>query len=321
MPIVERDPWRMQYFEHVVCPDDVSIPTDDEHAYELYPEHRWIYNKLLVCDTQNLGGAPHGVPPPAFPVFSKPIYNMHGMGVGGRLIHSAEELAANMHAGHMWMTAMEGEHVSSDVVVIGGEPQWWRHTVGKPLGDGVFDHWTVLAEERPELEAYCGAWLRRNLRGYSGAINMETIDGKIIEVHLRFADQWPDLYGEGWLDAIVELYVKRRWRYADDNRREGFSVVLFGAHGVPYHHPPRDVVDEIRARANVSSVQITFHEDVPPEQHAMPPGGFRLAIINCWDLETGLQAREDLALTFWSTQTLGGRRGAPKARAWSPNPQ
>ena len=312
MPIVERDPWRMQYFENVACPDDVVVPTDDEHAYELYPEHRWIYNKLLICDTQGLAGAPHGVPPPGFPVFSKPIYNMHGMGVGGRLIHGDDELAANMHAGHMWMAAMEGEHVSSDVVVIGGEPQWWRHTIGTPLGEGVFDYWTVLAEERPELEAYCGAWLRRNLRGYSGAVNMETIDGKIIEVHLRFADQWPDLYGEGWLDAIVELYRRRRWRYADDNRRDGYSVVLFGAHGVAYAHPPQEFVDEIRARPNVSSVQITFHEDVPAEQHAMPPGGFRLAIVNCRDLETGLQAREDLALTFWSTHWLGGWRGARK---------
>jgi len=314
MPIVERDPWRMQYFENVACPEEVIIPTGDEHAYELFPEHRWIYNKLLICDTQGIAGAPHGVPPPGFPVFSKPIYNMHGMGVGGRIITSAEELATNIHAGHMWMSAMQGEHISSDVVVIGGEAQWWRHTIGKNVGEGVFDHWIVLAEDRPELEDYCGSWLRRHLRGYSGAINLETIGGKIIEVHLRFADQWPDLYGSGWLDAMVELYRKRRWRYPDDDRREGYSVVLFGAHGVPYQHPPRGLVDEIRSRPDVSSVQITFREDVPPEQHAMPPGGFRLAIVNCWTLEAGLQAREELALAYWSTQSLGGRRGARKAR-------
>ena len=41
-----------------------------------------------------------------------------------------------------------GKHV----VVLGGEAQWWRHTVGKAVGDGVFDYWTVLAEERPDLE-------------------------------------------------------------------------------------------------------------------------------------------------------------------------
>ena len=34
----------------------------------------------------------------------------------------------------------------------------------------------------------------------------------------------------------------------------------------------------------VSSVQITFHEDKAPEHHAMPPGGFRLAIVNAHSL-------------------------------------
>ena len=305
MPIIERDPWRMQYFEAVACPGDVLIPTDDEHAYELYPEHRWIYNKLLVCDTQGLPGAPHGVPPREFPVFSKPIYNMHGMGVGGRIIEDEASLAASITAGHMWMTLLTGEHVSSDVVVLGGEPQWWRHTVGRPLGDGVFDYWTVLAEDRPALEAYCGAWMRQHLRGYSGAVNVETIGGRIIELHLRFADQWPDLYGRGWLESIVELYARRLWRYADADRRTGYSVVLFGGHGVRYHKPPEEVVERVRARAGVTSVQITFHEDLPPEQHAMPPGGFRLAVINCWDLQVGLRARDELALSFWSVQRLG----------------
>jgi hypothetical protein len=313
MPIIERDPWRMQYFEHVACPEDVVIPTDDEHAYALYPEHRWIYNKLLICDTQGVAGAPHGVPPAAYPVFSKPIYNMHGMGIGGRIIATEHELNANLTAGYMWMALAEGEHVSSDAVLIGGEAQWWRHSVGKTLGEGAFDYWTVQAAERPEIEQYCGDWLRRNLKGYSGAVNIETIGGRIIEVHLRFADQWPDLYGEGWLEAIVELYSRRRWRFADPERRDGYSVVLFGAHGVSYRHPPAALVDEIASRDGISSVQITFHEDLAPELHAMPPGGFRLAIVNCRELETGLQAREDLALAFWSTHALGKKRqsGAP----------
>jgi len=308
MPIIERDPWRDQYFENVPCPDDVLIPTDDEHAYEFYPEHRWIYNKLLICDSQGLPGAPHGVPPQRFPVFSKPIYNMHGMGVGGRLIHDSTELDHNMHAGHMWMEALEGEHVSTDAIVIGGEVQWWRHTTGRTLGEGVFDYWTVLADDKPELEDYCGRWLRKHLQGYSGAVNIETIGGRIIEVHLRFADQWPDLYGTGWLDSVVELYRNRRWRYPDDDRRQGYSVVLFGAHGVSYSKPPDKLVNDIRKREHVSSVQITFHPDLPAELHAMPPGGFRLAIVNCWNLEAGLQAREDLALTLWSAQRLGQRR-------------
>ncbi len=104
-------------------------------------------------------------------------------------------------------------------------------------------------------------------------VNFETIGGRIIEAHLRFADQWPDLYGAGWVEALIRLYVTGDWDYADIDRRDGYSVVLFGPHGPRYRHPPAPLVDEVRGMAGVSSVQITFHEERDPAHHAMPPGG------------------------------------------------
>ncbi len=288
----------MQYFEGVDCPVDVLIPTDDEHAYRLFPQFRWIYNKILICETQGLEHAPHGVTPPSFPVFSKPIYNLRGMGTGSRIIESSEEYARSQEPGHMWMPLLTGEHVSSDAAVVDGKPCWWRHTTGKPLEGGMFDYWTVLAEPRARIEDYCGAWLQRNLNGYSGCVNFETIGGKIIEVHLRFADQWPDLYGRGWVQAMVDLYARRSWRYADDDRRCGYSVVLFSDHGVRPHRIDRRVIARLLARPGMSSIQITFHTDWSAEQHPMPPGGFRLAVLNCWNLEAGLAVREHLSKLF-----------------------
>ena len=49
---------------------------------------------------------------------------------------------------------------------------------------------------------------------------------------------------------------------------------------------------QARTMAGVASVQITFHEDKLPARHAMPPGGFRLAIVNAWSRPAGLAARE-----------------------------
>ena len=48
----------------------------------------------------------------------------------------------------------------------------------------------------------------------------------------------------------------------------------------------------------VSRVQITFQEDGDPLLQPMPPGGFRLAIVNCWDLDVGLAARDRLRACF-----------------------
>lgn len=298
MPIIERDPWRAQYFERVSCPDDVVIPTDDETAWALWPRHRWIYNKLSICESQDIPAAPHGVEPPGFPVFSKPIYNMGGMGVDGHVIRSDAELARHIRAGHMWMELLEGRHVSTDVIIVDGEALWWRHTVGHPLGQGMFDRWTVLAGRLPAVEAYCGQWLRAHLKGYTGAANLETIGGRLIEAHLRFSDQWPDLYGPGWVEAVVELYARGCWRYRDRRPRTGHSVVLFGPHGIRPTAPPEALVTRLLAARGVSSIQLTFHEDREPALHAMPPGGFRLAVINGWDLRAGLQARRELAAWF-----------------------
>ena len=298
MPICEADPWRLQYFVHVRTA--ANIPTEDSDAWQWYPAYRWVYDKLAVALSQKLDAGPHGTAPPRFPVFSKPIVNLRGMGVGSRIIHSQAEYDRHYTAGHFWMTLLDGRHVSSDVAVVDGEPRWWRHVTGKPAGEGTFDYWIVHAEADTGIEAYCGAWIRGHLAGYTGMLNLETVGGTIIEAHLRFADQWPDLYGPGWVDALVGLYETGEWDF-DDDRSEGYSVVLFGPNGRHYRHPPPALVESVKDISGVTSVQITFHENRAPEQHAMPPGGFRLAIVNGYDLPAALAGREKLKAHFLGT--------------------
>jgi hypothetical protein len=295
VPVCEIDPWRTQYFARVPCPDDVFIPTEDSDAWLWNPDHRWVYDKLAVALSQGLEAAPHGVSPAHYPVFSKPIYNLKGMGVGSRPLRSESDYIAAYRPGHFWTTLLEGDHVSSDVVVIDGVPKWWRHAHGITATEGTFDYWEIDATPRAALEDWVAAWSRKHLKGYSGIINLETIGARIIEVHLRFADQWPDLYGgDRWVEALVRLYEKREWRFDDSAPRTGYSVVLFAPHGRRYRHPPAALQREIAAMPGVSSLQITFHEDWDPDRHAMPPGGFRVAIVNCWDRVAGNAARERL---------------------------
>lgn len=292
MPICEIDPWRAQYFETTDCPADVFIPTEDSDAWLWNPNHRWVYDKLMVATRQGLAAAPHGIEPPQYPVFSKPIYNLKGMGVGSRALLSPGDYHAAYQPGHMWMPLLEGAHVSSDVALVDGAPRWWGHANGIAGRDGTFDYWEIHTGSEPELEAYAGEWCRRHLGGYTGMANLETIGGRIIEVHLRFADQWPDLYGHGWVGSLVHLYARGEWVFPHQQvHRAGYSVVLFMPHGRSYRHPPVDLLDSVRAIPGVSSVQITFHEKMAPERHAMPPGGFRVAIVNCWDLAAGRKAR------------------------------
>jgi hypothetical protein len=117
----------------------------------------------------------------------------------------------------------------------------------------MFRHWTVHARPAPELEERLAGWVARHMQGYGGMMNFETIGGAIIEAHLRFADQWCDLYGEGWVEALVKLYASGRWQFADGNRRDGYSVPLFARHGQRYTHPPAALLAVVRAMALVTS--------------------------------------------------------------------
>jgi hypothetical protein len=298
MPFCEADPWRLQYFEQVACPPQVRIPTEDPDAYQWYPAHRVVYDKLAVAASQGLPCAPHGVLPQSFPVFSKPIVNLRGMGVGSRVLRDRDDYERHRTPGHFWMTLLEGEHVSTDLAVQRGAVRWLRHSLGRATRGGMFDYWRIEAAPRAALEAYLVSWTEQQLKGYTGMLNLESIGGRIIDAHLRFADQWPDLYGRGWLEAVVGLYQHGRWDHAEGPRTDGFSVALFGPHGRQYRHPPATLLAALRREPQVSSVQITFHEERAAHTHPMPPGGFRLAVINCVDLEAGRSARARLAEYF-----------------------
>jgi hypothetical protein len=135
VPIVEKDPWREQYFEDVHCPEGVVIPTDDVLAYRLYPGHRWVYDKLEICETQGIEHAPHGIEPERYPVFSKPIYNLRGMGTGVRIIESARDFERVQQPGHLWMEILEGEHVST-ALPSGGGTRWGSRWAAGPSTTG-----------------------------------------------------------------------------------------------------------------------------------------------------------------------------------------
>ena len=106
MPIHEADPWRLQYFARVETAADIT--TEDADAWQWYPAHRWVYDKLAVALSQGLEAGPHGTPPPRFPVFSKPITNLKGMGAGSCVLNSEADYQRHYAPGHFWMTLLDG---------------------------------------------------------------------------------------------------------------------------------------------------------------------------------------------------------------------
>ena len=277
---------------------DVCIPSDEIDAFNFNSAHRWIYNKLLVARSQGLECGLHDAAPSRYPVFCKPVINLRGMGAGSCILFSERDYQAKCGVGDFWMRVLTGEQISTDFAIVRGEIAWCRHTLAIPAEAGTFDYWVVEERPRPRLERYCAAWIGANLTAYTGMLNLETIGGRIIDAHLRFSDQWADLYGRKWSDAVARLYQHGSWDLIDAERAEGYSVVLFGPHGQAYAYPDPDLMTGYQRTVGISSIQLTFSEDRPLDDHAMPPGGFRLAVINCFNLDVGLRIRAAMAREF-----------------------
>ena len=303
MPICERDPWRFQYFEDVGCPVDVNVPTDDIDCFEWFPRYRWTYEKLKIAQSQGLPCGMADDVPEVFPVFAKPNINLKGMGLGSGVV-SSRAAFDKLPPDHMWMPVFSGEHISTDCAIVNGKVCWIRHALGYPWHEGMFTHWVIETGQRVELESFLSTWVERHMAGYTGMMNFETIGGHIIETHLRFADQWCDLYGRRWFDALVKLYAEGVWQFDDISRAEGYSIPLFARHGTVPPHPSYDLQSKVRIMSGISSLQITYFESKSGEAHPMPPGGFRLALVNCTDFRAGLLAREKLAVGFAGCELL-----------------
>src|SRR5258708_21044666 len=102
-------------------------------------------------------------------------------------------------------------------------------------------------------------------------LNLETIGGRIIEAHLRFADQWPDLYGAGWVEAVIRLYAERRWQFDDSARRTGYSIMLFVAHCGRHRHPPLALQPNHELLPGNSTFEITLPQTPAADPAAHPP--------------------------------------------------
>ena len=189
MPVCERDPWRFQFFDQVECPDDVLIPTDDPDSWLWYPRHRWVYDKLKVAQSQGIACGPHGVLPEKFPVFSKPIMNLKGMGIGSRIIENPVAFDHFYEPGHMWMELLTGDHVSTDCAVENGRAKWIRHATGVAWKDGMFKYWTVHATPKLSLEVYLSE-------------DMEALGDLLAEVRTELRSRGLRIAAEAWQRAI-----------------------------------------------------------------------------------------------------------------------
>jgi hypothetical protein len=180
------------------------------------PQWLWVYDKLIVARRQGVRAAPAGISVPVSGDYVvRPITNIYMMGRGAQIKRIEQGDTSAVPDGFFWSEILKGPHVSVDY--------HWGHqhlTVqgfrNDPSRLDRFSRWCKV-----ELNMPLPAMLY-DLKYYQEWINVEYIGNKVIEVHLRYNDDFANHDS----DEIVPV-----WRGDSMITPEGWSW---------YHSPAGD---------------------------------------------------------------------------------
>ena len=270
MPFIGVLPERRPLFQ----PEPLTtIAVSDAAAWRLNPRHRRVYDKLAIALDQQLLAAPCGVSPldlgldPQQQVFVKPITNLAGMSLGAAACRADQ---VEPSPGHFWCEYLHGSQTSSDCLVRDGQVLWTAHTLAAEQRDRQRPLWWRVGVPLPQWEARIADWVQAWLPDYTGLCNLEMIDGRIIEAHLRGSNNFFDLYGESFIASWVTLVDQGRWQVPPPVPG-GCVASLFGTGPMPTE--AGDIAEQY-------GVSITVDANTPD----------RIAIIRGRDTEVVLEA-------------------------------
>ena len=189
--------------------NDSSKPElkDDKEAYVFFPQHRKWFNKLELSERLGYNCGPSGVDPSnGGEYIIRPIYNLCGMGVGAHVNYIESGDTTKVPPGYFWCEYFYGNQYSATYEYKDGwvPTNCWKAYKEK---DNLsrFTKW-VRDFHYPKLPHFFD-----ELKDV-GLINVEFIEDKILEVHLRASPDpnynilipiWAD--DKKPLDSYVEL--------------------------------------------------------------------------------------------------------------------
>lgn len=275
-------------YEVLQCP--VDIPLNDLGAWEAYPKYRWIYNKMNICQFQKIKHAPMPIPPKKYPVIIKPIINMYGMGLHTIKVNNEDEFDEQWQNNDFWMEYFKGEHLSYDIILLKGKIQFHTCFKGYPFKGGSigqFDYWESVKRKVPSIVKKL---IKKKLKGYSGCINVETIDKKIIECHLRMGDidQFPTF---DILKGIIATYMEKKYDWSKVKLDKLYFFPVWSDivdDDSIYDYLREDIAPLLEKNKNVCDFQIDYPDLATPCQMK------RIMWFTCGDKEYANKIRDSI---------------------------
>lgn len=206
--------------------------------------------------------------PNKYPVICKPRINLHGLGLDVVFASFSEQI--ERIKGMIAQPIYSGTHLSTDYVLNGGAIIAHSTFIGHTDEYREFYLW-----ERTPFPAKINHIVQNLFRDYTGVVNIETINNKVIEAHIRPSLQFYDI--DGGLQQQLPKYVLEG-KFEPIRYSSGYSYVCR-----TLHKGKLKVKKLPDKHKSIKSIQIAYDGTSLAE---CDPSAFRkrYAIINGTDL-------------------------------------
>ena len=180
-----RNPYIDPYTHHLTS----TTVTGDHTAYRKYPENRRVYDKLWIAQSQGLNCGKLeelNTNDIRYPIFIKPRWGHLSAASKNcfKITNKPQLLKYIDYPDMMWSEFMDGREGMTDFLLLHGRIVWQITYIYSEEQNGfsdVYKYVSVQTPTPPNIEQ----WVRDNINGHTGFVNVQYRKNRIIEVGLR----------------------------------------------------------------------------------------------------------------------------------------
>ena len=193
------------------------IPKNDIESYKKYKDYRKYYDRYYLCKLQNMRCGLMNDKPDKYPVFVKPKINLSGGNKGCKKVKNESEFNRLNNEELFWSEYLDGKEGSFDLVVYNGEVLYKIHYEIYHRENSYLEDYKKVSNEG---EFIYRDFVREHFRNYSGFLNIQYRNDKIIELSLRL-----DSGGRFITQGNNKKLIEELNDYYKKPRRKEFSEV------------------------------------------------------------------------------------------------
>lgn len=285
-----------------------QMPFFDKACYKRYPDYNFVYDKLWIVKSQGLlGGRLEKLigkeKQMSYPIFIKPRWgHLSASSKNCFKINSAEELAKYIdYPNMMWSEFIDAKEGMTDYILLKGTIVHQITYVYSDKQNGFSDDWKYISPDSMPPDIITD-WVNQNMTDFTGVVNVQYRDDKIIEVGLRLARGGAYVISTenaALIQNINYIFTKQDWDYSlagKMNFKPFYVFKCFTTLPIIYLFPQKIVDSYIRQKTKRPFYEYYFE----------PTGATGMVFFQFMDddFERGMQTKKHIETIFYTTQLI-----------------